>query len=398
MGAARKIPMEATQQTVRFFETVLRASSDGIVITDAAQNIVVVNESFCAVFNERHRNIVETSLFIWLNQLEENAAVRWGELEKQVRLEGSAGNINFTSTIGGNSTHLSVNASLLDRVGNEEIGVIISVWRDVTEQVETAKQLEQYACQLKKANDEVRRFAYIVSHDFRAPLVSINAFSRELKSAVSILEPIVQETLSKLPAHKSRAVAEAINEDIPEAIEYIGGSVKELGQFIEALLKLSRLGRQELHPESVEVTPVVENAVQLLKHQIEQQQCKVIVGELPEVTADPIALAQIVGNIIGNAVKYLKPGRPGKIKITARKQDHKTLFSISDNGRGIAPEQMINVFAPFRRAGAPDTVGEGMGLAYVETLVKRHGGQITCESELNKGTCFTFSLPGKTQN
>ena len=99
-----------------------------------------------------------------------------------------------------------------------------------------------------------------------------------------------------------------------------------------------------------------------------------------------------MGNILGNAVKYLDHEHPGEIEVRGETKGGETTFRIRDNGRGIAADDMDKVFAPFRRAGKQDTPGEGMGLAYVQTLVRRHNGRIWCESELGKGTTFYFTI------
>jgi signal transduction histidine kinase len=99
-----------------------------------------------------------------------------------------------------------------------------------------------------------------------------------------------------------------------------------------------------------------------------------------------------MGNILTNAVNYLEADRPGKIEIWGERNHQETTFHISDNGRGIALGDMHKVFELFRRAGKQDVPGEGMGLAYVRTLVRRHGGQIWCESKLGSGTTFSFTI------
>jgi signal transduction histidine kinase len=99
-----------------------------------------------------------------------------------------------------------------------------------------------------------------------------------------------------------------------------------------------------------------------------------------------------MGNILGNAVKYLEPDRPGEIEIRGERGDEETLFRVHDNGRGIAAEEIDKVFAPFRRLGRQDVPGEGMGLAYVQALVRRHGGCISCESDPGMGSTFTFTI------
>ncbi len=101
-----------------------------------------------------------------------------------------------------------------------------------------------------------------------------------------------------------------------------------------------------------------------------------------------------MGNLLNNAVLYLDPVRPGEIEITGERDHDETTFRVCDNGRGIAGEDMPKVFAPFRRVGKQDVPGEGMGLPYVQALVRRHGGRIWCESEgIGQGSTFCFTLP-----
>jgi signal transduction histidine kinase len=166
-----------------------------------------------------------------------------------------------------------------------------------------------------------------------------------------------------------------------------------MDHFITALLKLSRLGRRELKLELLDVNGIVQTCLQNLAHQIAESQTEVSVGELPAIVADQTSIEQIVGNILSNAIKYLRPDRPGKVEITATRGEDETLFQIQDNGRGIAARDMDKVFAPFRRAGNEDVPGEGMGLAYVQALVRRHRGRIWCESEPGAGTRMSFTIP-----
>jgi signal transduction histidine kinase len=143
---------------------------------------------------------------------------------------------------------------------------------------------------------------------------------------------------------------------------------------------------------------LVQETLETVAHQIEANQTTVTVGLLPEIVADRTALKQIVGNLLGNALKYFDPDRPGEIEISAERDDDETLFQIRDNGRGIAADDMPKVFAPFRRIGRQDTPGEGMGLPYVQALVRRHGGRIWCESEPGVGTTFAFTIPNHLED
>jgi len=138
---------------------------------------------------------------------------------------------------------------------------------------------------------------------------------------------------------------------------------------------------------------LVKETLKTLAHQIEQRQVKITVAPLPKIMADRLAMEQITSNILTNAIIYLDPIRPGEIEVTAECRAKETTFHIRDNGQGIAKESLPKVFEPFRRFGQPDVPGEGMGLAYVQALVRRHSGLIWCQSEVGVGTTFSFTIP-----
>ena len=140
---SKKDELEAAQQTIRFFEILLRASTDGIAITDVAQNIITANEAFCAFFDAPRRNVIETNLFVWLEQINGDAQQRWADLEKQTRLEGACHDVEFNLMKKHENKWLSVNASLLERVAGEDTGVIISIWRDTTERKQAEERIKQ---------------------------------------------------------------------------------------------------------------------------------------------------------------------------------------------------------------------------------------------------------------
>lgn len=283
----------------------------------------------------------------------------------------------------------------LERRVEERTAQLAAANQELKQEIEQRRRaedrLELAAVELEYRNEEIKRFAYTVSHDLRAPLINLKGFAAELRSAMEAMGPAMAAGLPHLNDKERTAVTAAV-QDVPEALGFIDSSVRRMDSFVNAVLVLSRLGRRELKLELIDMNAVVRETLKTLAHQIESKQIRVTVESLPEVIADRVSMQQIMGNLISNAVSYLDPGRPGEIQITGETGPDQTTFHIRDNGRGIAEQDMDKVFAPFRRAGKQDVPGEGMGLSYAQTLITRHGGHITCKSEQRVGSTFSFTI------
>ena len=171
-------------------------------------------------------------------------------------------------------------------------------------------RVQERTAELTAANEEIKRFAYIVSHDLRAPLINLKGFASELRTACDVLQAALPAALPHLAAPQRADVSRALDQDIPEALGFIETSVTRMDHLIRAILHLSRLGRRELYLESLDMLALVQGTVQTLAHQIAQRQVQVTVEPLPTVIADRIAMEQIMGNLLANAVAYLDPDRP----------------------------------------------------------------------------------------
>lgn len=252
---------------------------------------------------------------------------------------------------------------------------------------------DRLAENLQEINDELKNFTYIVSHDLRAPLINIKGFSAELNTALEEIEAPLKKCREFLSDKETELLDIVLEEDIPEALEFINSSVTRMDGQINGILKLSRMGRRELLPEDVNLQEMVEAMIKTLAHQLDSHQAAVEIIGLPTIRADRISLEQIFGNLLDNGVKYLETGRPGKITVGCKQTDSEFIFSIKDNGQGIAEQDIEKIFAIFRRAGRQDTKGEGLGLASVKTLVRKLDGHIWCESTLGIGSTFFVALP-----
>ncbi|ANK14063.1 hypothetical protein A9D12_03370 [Erythrobacter neustonensis] len=250
-------------------------------------------------------------------------------------------------------------------------------------------RVEERTADLAEANEEIQRFAYIVSHDLRSPLVNIMGFTAELEDAQRTMADYATAEDSAVPPD----VREAIVTDMPEAMGFIRAATGRMDRLIKAILQISREGRRTLTRDTIDLRALFEGIADSLSGQTDAAGATITVGDLPEVEGDRTALEQVFGNLLDNAVKYLRPGVPGEIKVTGEQRGKRVVIRVEDNGRGIAAHDRRRVFELFRRSGEQDRPGEGIGLAHVQALVRRLGGQIHVESELGEGSCFTVTLP-----
>jgi signal transduction histidine kinase len=259
---------------------------------------------------------------------------------------------------------------------------------------------------LREANEEIQRFAYIVSHDLRSPLVNIMGFTSELEE----LRGDIFKRIAALARTRSAVAATADNatdtaepalegadkqlsEDFSEALGFIKSSIAKMDRLISAILNLTREGRREFEPVRIDTSELIEGIVATVAHQAAEAEAQIRIEPLPDIVSDRLALEQIFSNLIDNALKYLKRGVPGDISVRGRTKLGFAIFEISDNGRGIDPKDHQRIFDLFRRAGIQDKPGQGIGLAHVRALVRRLGGTLSVASELHTGSTFTVTLP-----
>jgi signal transduction histidine kinase len=262
--------------------------------------------------------------------------------------------------------------------------------------------VDERTADLREANDEIQRFAYIVSHDLRSPLVNIMGFTSELEELRhDIFRRIAtlarSATASPPPAEGADPELEGadkqLSDDFSEALGFIKSSIAKMDRLISAILNLTREGRREFAPVRIDTRELIDTIVQTLAHQAAEANATIRTEPLPTIVSDRLALEQIFCNLIDNAIKYLKPGVPGEISIRGRTKLGFAIFEISDNGRGIDPRDHQRIFDLFRRAGTQDRPGQGIGLAHVRALVRRLGGTMSVASELDHGSTFTITLP-----
>ncbi len=268
-----------------------------------------------------------------------------------------------------------------------QIRTMIGTHTDITEQKNREEELRQL-------NNDMEAFTYITSHDMRSPLVNLKGFSHELALAVQEVDDLLEPQQKKLGDETWARLEHILRRDIPEALGFIGNAVDRMDTLTTAILDLSRIGKFIYRDELVDAQAVFDKCLGAQSYEVSNKNVDVSVKPLPKLVTDPIALEQVFSNLLDNAVKYLKPGEPGRIEMSCQETSRDYVFTIRDNGRGIDAEDSDRVFNIFRRArNTGDVRGLGLGMAFVKATLRKMNGAIWFESQINVGTAFHVSLP-----
>ena len=253
---------------------------------------------------------------------------------------------------------------ILDNTSNEYVALSITI--DVTAHVMNQLQVEE-------RNKDLNEFTYMLSHDLKAPILTVSGM-------LGILEE--EEAIKNNP-------------QLTEPLTYIRKATKRLQDLVSGVLELARISAAERTLEPIPLRDVINEVLEDHQLQIQQNEAKVTtIEELPVVLGNKTQLYQVFSNLIGNAIKYKRSDRPLIISIGSEKalSRRKTSIVVSDNGRGISSDKLESIFKPFNRAGEETIEGTGVGLASVKKLVEKLGGSIKVESEQDQGTSFTIEL------
>ena len=240
-------------------------------------------------------------------------------------------------------------------------------------------------------SQDMETLMHVISHDLRAPIVTIQGFCQELTMACDRLKTLFEEEAL------SEAVRENIDplvkQDIPEAVRFIRAGADSVNTVTSGILRFIRLGQMDIQWERLAMNHLMMSIVSSLEYQLKHKGVTIHIGDLPDCIGDEVLVTQVFSNLIDNAQKYLDPERPGEISIEGKTVDGWSVFAITDNGIGIPPEHHARIFQVFHRLGPQQEKGEGLGLAIVQRIIDRHQGKIEVESLPGKGTTFHVYFP-----
>jgi PAS domain S-box-containing protein len=272
-----------------------------------------------------------------------------------------------------------------------EEGVMYAIAYDITARKEAEQATYKLNKELEAKNKELESILYAASHDLKSPLVNIQGFGYELSKNYDLIRSALSSRTKVNNIDK--AVNIALNEDIPNALDFISASSVKMDSLLSGLLDYCRLGTAVMNIRNIDMNTMMTDVSGNMEYQIKEAKAEVDIEPLLPCLGDPAQINRVFTNLLTNALKFLDESRPGKIRIYCSSQDSHSIYCIEDNGIGIAPEHHEEIFEIFYQLEPEKRKGDGLGLTIVKRIIDRHNGKIWIESEKGKGSKIFVSLP-----
>lgn len=384
IGTALISERRSFEKKLRKGEEVLRASEERF--RQLAENIrevfyiadfskpafLYLSPAFETVWKRKPEEIYQSPSAFFETIHPDDRALLMSSIAKQFEGEATSKEYRILDANGNFRWILDRGFPIRDRFGR--VYRVAGIAEDVTMRKEVDAELRRKAEDLLRANQELDQFASMASHDLKAPMRTISAFMRLLKMQ-----------------YHGRLDAKA-----DEYIDFSVDSCKRMNQLIEDILRNARINGLPPQLSTVSLETAVNEVLVDLGREIDRTGTQVIVGELPEVIADPTHLREVFQNIIGNAIKF-RSSTPARIVISSTREARAWQVAVQDNGIGISKESTHRVFDSFVRLHPTGTYeGSGIGLATCKKVIAARGGNIWVESKVGEGSTFYFTIPDGT--
>jgi PAS domain S-box-containing protein len=357
--------------------------SDLIIKLDAKGNFLFVSPSYCRLFGKYEKDLLGRP---FLSEVlpEDSERIR-REMDILFLPPYACRFRHWAQTKYGKRVLAWSYRTLLNEKGKPS--AIVGIGRDITDQAQAEQEREKMLHRMEAKNRELQSLVYISSHDLQSPLVNIRGFVGELKTTCMQLKDALKECgqLDRMAP---------ILKDVDQSLYFIDSGAEKMQTLIDGLLKLSRIGSMEVTLQTVHMNALIKSILEGMRFQIQKAGCEITVDDLPPCHSDLYQVNQVFTNLLDNAVKFLDPSRPGKIRITGQERDGVCEYRVIDNGVGISPEHHEKIFEIFHRLHPDGPVkGIGLGLAIVRRILDKLEGSIQVFSEPGEGAEFVVTLP-----
>ncbi len=369
----RKRAELALKDSQRLYASLVEHMPLCVMRKDREGRFTFANRAFCELIGKPLEKLIGLTDFdLYPRELAE----KYRQDDAQVCETGKVfETVEITQAPDGSEHHSHVVKTAVHDASDKVIGTQV-MFMDITDRVRAEQEVRRTAAELEQSNIELQQFAYIASHDLQAPLRGIASFAQFLQ----------QEYQGQLDATADDYIGEIVS------------GAQRMQQLIKDLLAYSRVESRSRPFESVPLAAVFDDAVLLLRAEIEDARAEVTRGELPIVAGDAAQMSQLLQNLISNGLKY-HGDAPPHVHVSAERNDSGWTISVCDNGIGIDAKHHEKIFEIFIRLHTQEKYpGTGIGLAVCRRIVLRHGGRIWVESEVGCGSTFSFTLPDRSPN
>ncbi|MBN2180678.1 MAG: PAS domain-containing protein [Sedimentisphaerales bacterium] len=355
------------------YRTLLKNIPQKIFYKDIDSVYVLCNESYAEDLGITPDKIIGKTDYDFFP---EHLAKKYIRDDRKVMDSGEREDLEESYTLNGRELIISTSKSPVRDENGNIIGIFGIFW-DITDQKKAERRQNQLLEQLESVNQELKDFAYVVSHDLKAPLRGIKTLANWLVSDY----------------------ADKLDQEGKEQLDLLSSRVDRMHNLIEGILQYSRIGRENEQQVKMDLNKIVPEIIDMLA--LPENIAIIIENQLPVIECEQTRIMQVFQNLLSNAVKYMdKP--QGRINIECVDEGDCWKFSIADNGPGIEEKYFNKIFQIFQTLSARDEFeSTGIGLTVVKKIVELHDGKIWVESELGKGTTFLFTIPkqqGRIQN
>jgi PAS domain S-box-containing protein len=354
-------------ESERRFREIFDKTTDGILLADPkSKTFYAGNETICEMLGYTQEEI--RTLRVTDIHPEKDLLFIFEQFEKQVNGENTMAKDVPVKRKDGKVFYADINSSPIILDGKR---FLMEIFRDVTKRREVEEELRKTLKELEAKSRELDDYVHMISHDLRAPLVTIQGFADLLKTKYG----------------------EELNDEANHYLDRINAGAENMKALAADILEFSRVGREEIVKERIALGTLVSSSIGALQDSIDAIGATVVMPrEPPEVSCDPAQMNVAFTNLLDNALKYSSPDREPKIEVHWDETAEEVIVWIKDNGLGIEEKHWTRIFKPFERV-AKDGKGTGIGLSIVKRIIEKHNGRIWVESRFGEGSTFYFTIP-----